>query len=144
VKRLTPTEAVVGAEFRAVVIENLPRTLMVQYAGAAGDYNPLHTDEIYATEVGGHPSVFAHGMLTMGLTGRMITDLVGDGALTAFGGRFLGQVWPGDSLSVRAIVTAVSDGGVDLEVLTTNANGDIVFSGTASATLSSEKGGARD
>ena len=66
-----------------VVVEDLKRTQIVQYAGASGDYNPIHTDEVFATKVAGYPGVFAHGMLTMGLTGRMLTDLVGDGRLTS-------------------------------------------------------------
>ena len=56
----------VGQTFSAVVAENLTRTQIVQYAGASGDYNPLHTDEVFATQVAGYPGVFAHGMLTMG------------------------------------------------------------------------------
>jgi acyl dehydratase len=126
-----------GQEFSAVVVEDLKRTQIVQYAGASGDYNPLHTDEVFATKVAGYPSVFAHGMLTMGLTGRMLTDLVGEGRLTNFGGRFTSQVWPGDDLTATAVVAAVraEDGGpvVDLTVRTTNQDGTDVFTGTASA-----------
>jgi len=137
-KRLTAAEAVVGAVSSRYVIENLSRTQLVQYAGASGDYNPLHTDEIYATRVAGYPSVFGHGMLTMGLTGRMVTDLLGDGRLITFGGRFRGQLWPGDSLKVRALVaSATQDGVVELELSTTNQHGDVIFSGTASAQLAS-------
>ena len=82
----------VGDTHSAVVVDNLTRTQIVQYAGASGDYNPLHTDEIYATKVAGFPTVFAHGMLTMGLTARLVTDWVGDGRLLTLGSRFERQV----------------------------------------------------
>ena len=91
----------VGDTHSERVAENLSRTQIVQYAGASGDYNPLHTDEIYTTQIAGYPSVFAHGMLTMGLTGKMLTNYVGDGTLTKFGVRFTNQVWPGDTLEVK-------------------------------------------
>ncbi len=127
----------VGDVHEATVVDNLTRTQIVQYAGASGDYNPLHTDEVFATQVAGYPSVFAHGMLTMGMTGRMLTDYVGDGRLLRFGGRFTAQVWPGDTLTATATVTAleVRDGvaTVDLDVATKNQDGVDVFTGTASA-----------
>jgi acyl dehydratase len=126
-----------GQEFSAVVAENLTRTQIVQYAGASGDYNPIHTDEVFATKVAGYPSVFAHGMLTMGLTGRALTDLVGDGRLTRFGGRFTAQVWPGDDLTTTMVVEALRPDGdghlVDLAVTTTNQDGRPVFTGHATA-----------
>src|ERR671917_107569 len=106
---LHASELTVGQTFSAVVAEDLTRTQIVQYAGASGDYNPLHTDEVFATQVAGYPSVFAHGMLTMGCTGRMLTDLVGDGRLLSFGGRFTSQVWPGDDLTTTATVEAVGE-----------------------------------
>ena len=81
-----------GDEHSEVVIDNLSRTQLVMYSGASGDYNPLHTDDVYTKEVGGYPGVFAHGMLTMGLTGKMLTNYVGDGRLTKFGVRFTNQV----------------------------------------------------
>src|SRR5690606_20241893 len=74
----------VGDSYSERVVENLSRTQIVQYAGASGDYNPLHTDEVYTVQSAGYPSVFAHGMLTMGLTGKMLTNYVGDGRLTKF------------------------------------------------------------
>ena len=97
----------VGTTYTAQLVEDLKRTQIVQYAGASGDYNPLHTDEVFATEVAGYPSVFAHGMLTMGMTGKMLTDYVGDGRLTQFGVRFTNQVWPGDDLEASAILESI-------------------------------------
>jgi acyl dehydratase len=76
-------------------------------------------------------------MLTMGMTGRLLTDLVGDGRLLRFGGRFTAQVWPGDTLSATATVTAVHVGDdvatVDVDVATTNQDGVAVFVGAATA-----------
>jgi len=126
-----------GDEHSEVVVDNLSRTQLVMYSGASGDYNPLHTDEVYTTEVAGYPSVFAHGMLTMGLTGKMLTNYVGDGRLTKFGVRFTNQVWPGDTLTATAVVTEIRQEGddrlVDLEVKTTNQDGTAVVSGYATA-----------
>jgi acyl dehydratase len=117
------------------VVDNLTRTQIVQYAGASGDYNPIHTDEVYTTKVAGYPSVFAHGMLTMGLTGKMLTNYVGAGRLTKFGVRFTNQVWPGDTLDAKATVRAVRDGTVELEVVTTNQDGKEVLRGYAEARI---------
>jgi acyl dehydratase len=105
------------------------------YAGASGDYNPVHTDELFTKEVAGYPSVFAHGMLTMGMTGRMLTNYVGDGRLTKFGVRFTSQVWPGDTLNSTATVESIEDGIVNLNVETTNQDGVKVLSGYAAARL---------
>jgi len=123
----------VGDTHEAVVVDDLKRTQIVQYAGASGDYNPLHTDEIFATKVAGYPSVFAHGMLTMGMTGRVVTDLVGVEGLLKFGGRFTSQVFPGDTLTVRATVESVEDDVVSFKLSTVNQDGTEVFSGYAAA-----------
>jgi acyl dehydratase len=121
------------------VVENLSRTQIVMYAGASGDYNPIHTDEVYTTQKAGYPAVFAHGMLTMGLTGKMLTNWVGDGRLVKFGVRFTNQVWPGDTLDVTATVAAIraEDGRhfVDLTVSTVNQDGKEVVGGTATARI---------
>ena len=119
------------------MVEDLTRTQIVQYAGASGDYNPVHSDEKFVTEVAGYPTVFAHGMLTMGMTGRMLTNYVGDGRLTYYGVRFVNQVWPGDTLTARAEIAALreEDGEtlVDLTITTTNQDEKFVLTGNATA-----------
>jgi acyl dehydratase len=124
-------ELAVGASRTTVLVEDLTRTRIVQYAGASGDYNPLHTDERFAREIAGYPGVFAHGMLTMGMTARAVTDWVGEERLTRLGVRFTAQVWPGDTLTAVVTVTAVEDDEVTLEVTTTNQDGTVVLAGTA-------------
>ncbi|HEX5587241.1 MAG TPA: MaoC/PaaZ C-terminal domain-containing protein [Acidimicrobiia bacterium] len=129
----------VGDSRELVLTEDLTRTQIVMYAGASGDYNPLHSDERYAKEVAGYPGVFAHGMLSMGMTGRVLTDWMGDGRLTKYGVRFVKQVWPGDALTATATVDAIreEDGEwfADLSVLTVNQNGEPVVTGSATARL---------
>jgi acyl dehydratase len=129
----------VGDQREELLVDDLTRTQIVQYAGASGDYNPLHSDEVFTTKIAGYPSVFAHGMLTMGITGRILTDWVGDGRLLRYGARFVKQVWPGDTLTARAEVRAVrdtDDGPVaDFDVVTRNQDGDVVLTGTATARL---------
>src|SRR5437764_11239678 len=130
---LKASEIKQGQTFEQTLVEDLKRTQIVQYAGASGDYNPLHSDEIYATKVAGFPSVFAHGMLTMGMTGRMLTDWFGDDALLRYGVRFQAQVCPGDTLTVTGEVTAVDGDVAEVRVTTVNQDGVPVLSGTAAA-----------
>lgn len=134
---LSAAKLAVGETHEAIVVEDLKRTQIVQYAGASGDFNPLHTDELFATTAAGNPSVFAHGMLTMGMTGKMLTDWVGADRVTLFGGRFTGQVWPGDTLTAVGTVQAIreEDGEhfIDVTISTVNQDGRNVFSGRASA-----------
>ncbi len=125
----------VGDSREMVLVENLSRAQILLYAGASGDFSPQHTDEIWNTEVAGYPSVFAHGMLTMGMTGRVLTDWFRNEALKAFGMRFRRQVWPGDDLVARAEVVSVEDrkGTVvaELKVETFNGRGETVAAGAA-------------
>jgi acyl dehydratase len=136
---LSASSLQVGESRTEVVADNLTRTQIVMYAGASGDYNPLHTDEVYVTQVAGYPTVFAHGMLSMGATARVLTDWVGDGRLTKYGVRFVNQVWPGDTLTATATVEAIreQDGEhfADFSVTTLNQNAQPVVIGTATARI---------
>ena len=128
-----------GDEAPAVSHE-LTRTDLVMYAGASGDFNPIHHDEVKAKEAG-LPSVFGHGMFSMGLLGRAITDWVGIGNLRNFRVRFTKQTWPGEKLTSKIVVTAKrkdnGDNLVDLDVSLANEGGEVKVAGAAVAALPS-------
>lgn len=136
---LSASKLSVGDTHEEVVVDDLTRTQLVMYAGTSGDYNPLHTDDLYTKEVAGYPGVFAHGMLSMGLTGTMLTNYVGDGRLKKYGVRFTNQVWPGDTLTAKSTVAAIREEGgetlVDLTLETVNQDGKPVVTGTATARI---------
>jgi acyl dehydratase len=116
----------------------LTRTDLVQYAGASGDFNPMHHDEVKATAAG-QPSVFGHGMFSAGLLGRALTDYVGVGALRTYKVRFTRQTWPGETLVSTVTVAAKrEDGGrhlVDLVCELANDAGEVKVAGEATAEL---------
>src|SRR3954451_3612979 len=114
----------------------LTRIDLVKYAGASGDFNPMHTDEV-AAKAAGLPSVFGHGMFSMGLLGTALTDFVGVGTLRRYKVRFTKQTWPDEELSTRIVVTGTRevDGEklVDLECSLANADGEVKVAGEAVA-----------
>lgn len=83
----------------------------------------------------GYPSVFAHGMLTMGKTGRLLTDVFGPESVARFGGRFTSQVFPGDSLTGTMVIDAIEVGVVEVSVTTTNQDGATVLQATGAARI---------
>jgi acyl dehydratase len=114
----------------------LNRTDLVMYAGASGDFNPMHHDEVKA-KAAGQPSVFGHGMFSMGLLGSAITDYVGPGQVRRFQVRFAKQTWPDEELRTRVVVTGkrTVDGDhlVDFDVRLHNAEGEEKVVGEATA-----------
>ena len=101
------------------------RALLKQYADASGDQNPIHQDEAFAKSVG-LPDVIAHGMLTMALVGKYVSDIAGGSAkVLEFGGRFTKPVIvPAGQevdLTVSATVTEVADGKATLSLSATSA-----------------------
>ena len=114
----------------------LNRTDLVAYAGASGDFNPMHHDEVKAVAAG-QPSVFGHGMFSMGFLGSALTDYVGVGNVRRFQVRFARQTWPDEELVTRIVVTGTRtvDGEhlVDLDVGLRNADGEEKVVGQATA-----------
>ncbi len=123
------------APVRSLVLD---RTDLVMYAGASGDFNPMHHDEVKA-KAAGQPSVFGHGMFSMGFLGSAITDYVGIGNVRRFQVRFARQTWPDENLSTKIVVkgkrTDGSDHLVDLDVRLHNQAGEEKVVGEATAVV---------
>jgi acyl dehydratase len=127
-----------GDEIPAFVVERLTRTDLVRYAGASGDFNPMHHDEEFA-RAAGNPGVFGHGMLTAGFLGKCLTDFVGPEGLRRFKVRFVSRVWPGDTITCGGRVTRVYEAEgerrIDGEVVARNQRGEAVVTGGFTAAL---------
>ena len=123
-----------------VITHKLTRTDLVKYAGASGDFNPMHHDEM-AAQAAGQPSVFGHGMFSMGMLGSALTDYVGVGNVVRYQVRFARQTWPDEVLSSKIVVTGKreEDGTklVDLAVTLSNADGEDKVVGEATAAVPS-------
>jgi acyl dehydratase len=113
----------------------LTRTDLVMYAGASGDFNPMHHDEIAAQQAG-LPSVFGHGMFTAGLLATAITNYVGIGNLKSYRVRFTKQTWPGEVLTTSVTVREKRAGNeVVLDCSVVNEQGETKIQGEAVAVL---------
>jgi acyl dehydratase len=130
--RISAAGVAVGTELPEQV-HRVTRADLVRYAGASGDFNPIHWNERIATEVG-LPDVIAHGMFTMALAGRAVTDWTGDPtALVEYNVRF-GRpvVVPDDDrgaeVTVAGKVGAVLDDGRFRVDLTVTSDGEKVLS----------------
>lgn len=112
----------------------LTRTDLVRYAGASGDYNPMHHDEVKA-RAAGMPSVFGHGMFSMGILGTALSDFVGVENVRSLSVRFMKQTWPGEVLRTRIVVRSVDGGMATLDCSLANADGEVKVAGEATATV---------
>jgi acyl dehydratase len=110
----------------------LTRTDLVIYAGASGDYNPMHHDEVKA-KAAGMPSVFGHGMFSMGFLGGAVTDFVGLDKLQSYSVRFVKQTWPDETLRTKVVVRSVEDGVATLDCSLENDQGEVKVQGEATA-----------
>jgi acyl dehydratase len=132
-------EAVKVGDEAPALSHTLTRTDLVVYAGASGDFNPMHTDEV-AAQAAGLPSVFGHGMFSMGLLGTALSDYVGVGNIRSYKVRFTKQTWPGEELTTRVVVSGVRSEGdetlVDLDCSLANADGEVKVTGNAVAVAS--------
>jgi acyl dehydratase len=113
-----------------VILEPVSRLEIIKYAGASGDFNPIHTIDEEA-EKAGLPGVIAHGMLTMGKMGTLLSAYLDRGFVKDFSIRFTGMVFVGDVISVEAILSEqTSDGEYSYKIIAENQKGKQVAKGS--------------
>jgi len=109
------------------------RTQIVRFAGAAGDFNPMHHDEPFAVS-SGQPAVFAMGQLQAAILASAVAQWLGPENVVGYGVRFRDKVWPGDRLVLRGEVVEESDGVRSCELtVEREADGAVLITGWARA-----------
>jgi acyl dehydratase len=132
----------VGTEMPPLVKPPVQQIQLTRYAGASGDFNPIHQDPAFA-RAAGMGDVFAHGMLSMGFVAQSVTDWLGAGTVRTIGVRFAALVRLGDVITCRGRVVAKRPAKaagrgrhlVDLELWAENQRGEKVVTGKATAAL---------
>ncbi|WCK52717.1 MaoC/PaaZ C-terminal domain-containing protein [Aneurinibacillus sp. Ricciae_BoGa-3] len=127
-----------GEELPALRKPPVTHIQLVKFAGASGDFNPIHTVEHLAQEAG-LGGVIAHGMLIMGFAGEALTTWVPRSAIKKFSVRFSAMTRPGDEIEVRGQITAIEqteDGRlVKIKLQAIDQKGEVKVKGTCEALL---------
>jgi acyl dehydratase len=128
----------VGDELPPLVKGPIRQIQLTRYAGASGDFNPIHQDPEFA-RAAGMGDVFAHGMLSMGFVAQAVTDWSGAGTVRKIGVRFTALVRLKDTVTCKGRVLAKSSQAdvntVDVEIWAENPRGEKVVSGKATVVL---------
>ncbi|MBC7730077.1 MAG: MaoC family dehydratase [Microbacteriaceae bacterium] len=128
----------VGDVLPAFTTSPISRLTLALYCGASGDHNPMHVDSDYA-KAGGSPDVFAHGMLSMGYLGRLLTHWLPQRQLREYGVRFVAITQVGEAITCSATVTELFEVRVGdhierrarLRLQTINQHGQVKLTGDA-------------
>ena len=122
-----------GEELKAYTKAPITKVQLVQYAGASGDFNPLHTDDTFAQSIG-MPGVIAHGMLIMAFLGEYVVKLVADEAtVKSFSMRFGAMTFPGDVITCGGSVKEINGQEITLLLEAKKQDGKVVGTGEAVA-----------
>ena len=129
----------VGTQMPQLVKGPMQKLQHVIYAGASGDFNPLHTDDDFAKAVGMPTGAISHGMLVMGCVGQAITGWIPKKYLKRFTVRFAGMTRQGNTITITGKVTdKKSVGGENIitcEVTAADETGDVKITGSFDAAL---------
>lgn len=128
----------VGDKMPELVKDPITETQLVMYAGASGDFNPVHSVHSFG-EKAGFGGVIGHGMLSMAMVGQALTDWLGNRALKKFGVNFRAVTKPKDVITVKGVVSKkYTEGGnncIDIDLIAENQKGEPVIVGNATAAL---------
>jgi acyl dehydratase len=122
----------VGDELKVQTLPPITRLQLIKYAGASGDFNPIHTIDAAAEEAG-LPGIIAHGMLTLATMGLLFSPYLEDGYVKELKARFSGMVFLGDELSIGGRVLDAVDydeGSLYTFEVSARKGEDVVASGT--------------
>ena len=128
----------VGDEIPTLVKSPVTHLQLVRYAGASGDFNPLHTDPEVGKRIG-TGGIIAHGMLIMGFLGQFLSDYVGPAAIRKFNVRFKGMTRIDDVITCTGTITEKSEvdgeGRISGKIQAADQNGDVKVAGSFTAVL---------
>jgi acyl dehydratase len=131
-----------GDEMPSKVID-VERSMWVRYAGASGDFNPIHWDQEFARGAG-YPDVFGMGMFAAGVLSGALSGWMGRASVRMFRVRFVGQSWPGEPLTFEGhVVRLYREEGqpqvwADCELTVKNARGETKLTGSATCAVIGE------
>jgi acyl dehydratase len=126
----TLTELQVGDVLDEIVLSPVSRIDLIKYAGASGDYNPIHTIDEEAKKAG-LPGIIAHGMWTMGNLAKLFTPFYEEGFLQDYSIRFKGMVFLNDIITLKAELTEKNGNQLKFNVVALNQSGKEVLTGNA-------------
>lgn len=124
----TLTQLKVGESVQEIELEPVSRIDLIKYAGASGDFNPIHTIDEEAKRAG-LPGIIAHGMWTMGNLAKLFTPYYEEGFVKDYSIRFKGMVFLNDVITLKATLKEVNEPSLRFEVQALNQNGNVVLKG---------------
>lgn len=124
----------IGESLPSVELQPVSRIDLIKYAGASGDFNPIHTIDKEA-EKSGLPGIIAHGMWTMGNMSRLFTPYLDDGFVQKFTTRFSGMVFLDDVVTLSATLKEKTENELLFIVQAVKQNGKTAAKGTVTFRL---------
>ncbi len=130
----TLTQLQVGESVKDIQLDPVSRIDLIKYAGASGDFNPIHTIDEEAKKAG-LPGIIAHGMWTMGNLAKLFTPYFEEGFVQIYSIRFKGMVFLNDEITLKAMLKEVNEKRLRFQVQAVNQNGNEVLIGEVLFTL---------